>query len=77
MNDQVDRSRFDGDLFFLSFSSIDDIVKEICSHGNDAIIAKIDVARAFRNLDPADALKLGIRWVDDIYIDVAVVFSWV
>ena len=39
-----------------SFPSMDDIVKEICSHGNDAIILKIDVDRAFHNLcvDPVD-----------------------
>ena len=62
-----------------SFLSIDDIVKEICSHGNDVVISKIDVARAFRNLcvDPANAVKLGIRWGDDAYIDVAVTFGLV
>ena len=63
MNDQVDRSRFYGNLFSLKFPSIDDIVKEICCHKNDAVISKIDLARAFCNLhvDTADALKLGIR----------------
>ena len=79
LNDQVDRSRFDGDLFCLKFPSIDDIVREICSHKDDAVIAKIDVARAFRNLrvDPADAIKLGISWGNDVYIDAAVAFGWV
>ena len=79
LNDQVDRSRFDGDLFCLKFPSIDDIVKEICSHKDDIIIAKIDVARAFCNLcvDPADAVKLGMPWGNDIYIDAAVAFGWV
>ena len=79
LNDQIDRSRFDGDLFCLKFPSIDDIVQEICSHKDDVVISKIDVARAFRNLhvDPADALKLGIRWSDDVYVDVAVAFGWV
>ena len=79
LNDQVDRSRFDGDLFCLRFPSIDDIVKEICSHKDDVVISKIDVARAFRNLrvDPANALKLCITWSNDIYIDVVVAFGWV
>ena len=79
LNDQVDRSRFDGDQFLLKFPSIDDIVQEICSHKDDVVISKIDVARAFRNLrvDPADALKLGITWENDVYIDVAVAFGWV
>ena len=54
-------------------------VKEISSHGNDVVISKIDMARAFGNvrMDPAYALKLGITWGDDVYVDVAVEFSWV
>ena len=79
MNDQVDRSKFDGDLFSLKFPCIDDIVQEICSHKNDIVISKIDVARAFRNLRvvPANAVKLGIRWGNDVYIDVAATYGWV
>ena len=79
LKDQVDRSRFDGDLFSLWFLSIDNIVRKNCSHGDDAVIAKIDVAGAFCNLhvDPADALKLGISWGNDVYTDVEVAFVWV
>ena len=79
VNSQVDSFNFDGSSFVLKFPSIDDIVQEICSHGDDVTIAKIDVARAFRNLrvDPADALKLGIKWQDDVFIDVSVAFGWV
>ena len=73
MNDQVDRTLFDKSEFCPKFPSTDDIVDEICKHGDDVTIAKIDVARAFRNLrvDPADALKLGIKWKDDAFIDVS------
>ena len=79
LNEQVDGSRFDGDLFCLKFPSIDDIVKEICSHKDDVVISKIDVARAFCNLrvDPADAIKLCILWKNDVYIDAVVAFGWV
>ena len=65
--------------FCLKFSSIDDIASEICRHGNDVTLAKIVVARAFRNLrvDPADAIKLGIKWKNDAFMDVSVVFGWV
>ena len=79
VNDQVDRLAFDGSPFLLKFPSVDDIVQEICRHGDDVTIAKTDVAQAFRNLrlDPADAIKLGIRWQDDIFIDVSVMFSLV
>ena len=71
-------TRLISDVFSLRFPSIDDNVKEICSHKDD-VISKIDVARAFRNLqvDPAYALKLGIIWSNDVYIDVAVAFDWV
>ena len=45
--------------------------KKIGHHGDDVTIAKIDVARAFRNLrvDPADAVKLGMKWNNDIFIE--------
>ena len=79
LNDQVDKLAFDTSKFLLQFPSIDDIVQEICNHGDNVTIAKIGVARAFRNLhvDPADAVKLGIKWHDDVFIDVSVVFKWV
>ena len=62
LNDQVDKEQFDNSQFLLKFSSVDDIVDEICRHGNNVTIAMINMAQAFRNLrvDPADALKLCI-----------------
>ena len=79
LNDQVDKLAFDNSKFLLKFPSIDDIVQELGLHGDDVTIAKIDVARAFRNLrvDPADAVKLGIKWKDDVFVDVSVAFGWV
>ena len=63
VNDQVDREQFDNSKVLLKFPSVDDIVNEICKKDDNITIAKIDVARAFRNIcvDPADALKLGIK----------------
>ena len=42
------------------------------------MLAKIDVARAFRNLrvDPVDAFKFGISWQGRYYLDVALTFGW-
>ena len=79
VNDQVDRLAFDGSKFLLKFPSVDDIVKEICTQGDDVTIAKIDIARAFRNLhvDPPDAVKLGLKWHDDVFVDASVAFGWV
>ena len=73
LNDQVDRNRFDTSDFCLKFPAIDDIANEICKHGDDVTIAKVDMARAFRNLrlDPADAMKLGIKWRNDAFIDIS------
>ena len=79
LNDQVDRKLFDSSAFSLRLPTVDDVVKEISRHGDDVTLAKIDIARAFRNLrmDPADAMKLGIKWQDDVYIDAVVAFGWV
>ena len=45
---------------------------------DDPLIFQIDVAMAFQNLrvDPVDALKLGIRWNDALYINGGVGFGW-
>ena len=77
-NDQVDKNRFDVSEFWLKFLSTDDIANEICKHGDNVTVAKIDMARPFRNLrvDLADALKLGIKWKDDAFIHVSVAFGW-
>ena len=41
-------------------------------------LAKIDVARALRNLrvDPADAFNFGIEWRGYTYLESAVAFGW-
>ena len=49
LNEQVNKESFDCSNFLLKFSSVGDIVAEICKQG-DVTIAKIDVARVFRNL---------------------------
>ena len=79
LNDHVDRECFDASAFSLRFPSIDTIVHEISKYGDDVTLAKIDIERAFRNLrvEPADAMKLGIKWENDAYIDAAVTFGWV
>ena len=79
LNDQVDRKLFDSSAFSLRLPTVDDVVKEISRHGDDITLAKIDITRAFRNLrvDPADTMKLGIKWQDDINIDAAVALGWI
>ena len=79
VNDQVERQLFDKQPFILRFPTIDDIVQEVVKDSVDKSIFKIDIGHAFRNLrvDPADALKFGIRWKQKSYVDGAVAFGWV
>ena len=78
VNDHIDKDKFDSVAFALKFPSIDNITPDIVKHKGDVVLFKVDVARAFRNLrvDPADALKLGIRWADAFFVDLLVAFGW-
>ena len=79
MNDFVDKDSFDGSKFALKLPTIDDIVSELKELGDGALLAKIDVDRAFRNLrvDPADTLKFGIKWDNEYFLDSGIAFGWV
>ena len=79
LNDAVTRDFFDGRPFTLHFPTIDGILDSIRDIQGTPMLAKIDVARAFRNLrvDPVDAFKFGIKWHNKYYIDVALAFGWV
>ena len=79
VNDFVDKDSFNGSKFILKLPTIDDIVSELNELGNGALLGKIDVARAFRNLrvDPADALKFGIKWDNKYILDSGITFGWV
>ena len=78
VNDHVDKNEFDHTPFILKFPTIDSIARGICEAGDDVVLFKVDVARAFRNLrvDPANALKFGIKWADAFYVNFAVAFGW-
>ena len=79
VNDLVDRQYFDHSEFALKFPTVEEIAKESLKFGTEAFLAKVDVARAFRYLrvDPADALKFGIKWQDQYFLDIGVTFGWV
>ena len=79
VNDSVPRDRFDGKHFTHRFPSVYTIVGKICDLRDcDPVLYKIDVARAFRNIrvDPVDAVKLGIHWKDQYFLDLCVAFGW-
>ena len=79
VNDLVDRQHFDHSEFALKFPTVEKIASESLNFGTEGFLAKVDVARAFRNLrvDPADALKFGIKWQDQYFLDIGVTFGWV
>ena len=78
LNDHVQKNAFDSAPFILKFPSVDNITKDIRDTLGDTVLFKVDVARAFRNLrvDPADALKLDIKWNNAYYADLAIAFGW-
>ena len=78
VNDEANRFEFDKRPFTLRLPVIDDITEAICDK-QDPVFFKIDIARAFRNLraDPVDALKFGIRWQDQYFLDGGIAFGWV
>ena len=79
VNDRVTRNLFDGQQFLLKFPTVDHIINQIKATEGRVLLAKIGIARAFRNLlvDPADAFKFGIKWQNKYYLDVSAVVSWV
>ena len=79
VNDKVTRNFFDGQQFLLKFPTVDHIIDQIKATEGRVLLAKIDIARAFRNLriDPADTFKFGLKWQNKYYLDVSAAFGWV
>ena len=79
VNDRVTRDFFDGQQFLLKFPTVDNIIDQIKTTEGRVLLAKIDIARAFRNLriDPADTFKFGLKWQNKYYLDVSAAFGWV
>ena len=77
-NSHVDKNNFDESPFRLKFPTGDHIARDILECTLDPVMFKVDVVRAFRNLhvDPADSLKLGIKWKGAFVIDIAIAFGW-
>ena len=79
VNDRVTRNYFDGQQFLLKFPTVDHIIDQIKATEGRVLLAKIDIARAFRNLriDPADTFKCGLKWQNKYYLDISAAFGWV
>ena len=72
-------SAYDGVNYILRYPSLDIIQRRILHLGHSAMIYKIDISRAFRNLpvDPGDAHLLGLNFNDKYYVDLAIPFGYI
>ena len=72
VNDGIDRQ-----LCSLKYLTVDQAVAHILQVGQGAVLAKVDVAHALRNIlvHPEDRHLLGMRWGNDIFIDMTLPFG--
>ena len=65
------------ELCSLAFTSIDDVVKCIISQGRGALLAKVDIKQAYRNVPvhPDDRPLLGMAWREQVYLDKVLPFG--
>ena len=61
----------------VSYASVDDAVQCIMRLGRGALLAKFDIASAYRAIPvhPIDRLLLGVRWRGDLLVDGALPFG--
>ena len=65
------------ELASLSYVSIDEIVTRLVMLGRGAVMAKMDIKQAYRNIPvhPGDSLLLGMRWQGKTFVDRALPFG--
>ena len=64
-------------LCSLSYASVDDAVQHIVHFGSGAMLAKFDIASAYRvvPVHPQDMMLLGMAWNGQLYVDGALPFK--
>ena len=65
------------ELSSLSYVRVDDVVDGILQLGRGALMAKMDIRQAYRNVPvhPQDRLLVGMRWQGQVYVDAALPFG--
>ena len=65
------------ELCSLSYVSLDEVVAAIMESGKGAMLAKMDIKQAYRNVPvhPQDRLFLGMCWKDVVYVDATLPFG--
>ena len=72
VNDGIDR-----ELCTFHYTSISDAATCLCTLGNRALLAKMDIKQAYRNIpvSPDDRYLLGISWENMVYVDQVLPFG--
>ena len=71
VNDRINK-----DLYSLSYTSVDEVVASITTYGRGAMLAKMDIKQAYRNISihSSDKIYLGMQWNSSIYVDMVLPF---
>lgn len=71
VNDGIPKGEYLGENYELSYPSVDDLAKQIRTHGEGCMVYKRDLKRAFRQIpiDPGDLHFLGYFWKNNLFID--------
>ena len=66
----------DSEVCSLKYSTVDDAAKLVVSLGKGTLMAKLDIAHAYRNIPvhPDDRHLLGMMWNDQLFIDTVLPF---
>ena len=77
VNSCIPDNCFDNHNCILKYPTIDNIIDAIADTGQDALLFKIDLRRAYRNLraDPRDLQVLGLLWKGERYVDLSIPFG--
>ncbi len=61
----------------LSFVTIEDVVATVRKQGRGALMAKMDIKQAYRNIPvhPQDRLLLGMEWEGQVFVDATLPFG--
>ena len=64
VNAGIDKTSYLGSTFSLTFPTVDDITRQLKNIGRGALLYKVDVSHAFRQvkIDPGDYDLLGLEW---------------
>ena len=72
VNDSIDK-----ELCSISYVSVDNVAEAVLHLGQGALLAKVDVKEAFRNIPvaPEDRLLLAMLWKGELYLDKVLPFG--